>query len=79
MQICDVVTGTKRLQKATKALKEQWLMTKEHWRDKTAEEFEEKYLRPLGERVGMTLAAVDRLTEVLEKAEKELSDRNETY
>ena len=74
MHICDVVTGTKRLQKATKALKEQWLLTKEHWKDQTAEKFEEEFLQPLGERVRMALTAVDNLTEVLEQAEKDLSD-----
>ena len=41
MHICDVVTGTKRLQKATKSLKEQWYWTKEYWRDQTAEKYEE--------------------------------------
>ena len=75
MNICDMVTGTKRLQKATKMLKETWLRTKEHWRDKTAEQFEEKYLEPLGERIHLALAAVDSLTEVLDQAENELSNR----
>lgn len=79
MQICDVITGTKRLQRSTKALKEQWLLTKEHWRDETADEFEEKYLQPLGEKVRMALSAVDRLTEVLEEAEKDLSDADVVY
>jgi hypothetical protein len=79
MQVCDVVTGTKRLQKSTKALKEQWLMTKEYWRDKTADKYEEEYLQPLGECVRMALSAVDRLTEVLEEAEKDLSDHDGAY
>ena len=74
MHICDVVTGTKRLQKATKSLKEQWLWTKEYWRDQTAQKYEEEYLEPIGEKVRMALSAVERLTEVLEEAEKDLSD-----
>ena len=74
MQICDVVTGTKRLQKSTKALKEQWEWTKEYWRDRTADKYEEEYLQPLGEKVRMALSAVERLTEVLEEAEKDLID-----
>ena len=76
MHICDVITGTKRMQKATKSLKEQWLQTKEYWRDQTAEKFEEEYLQPLGEQIRMALTAVDYLTEVLEEAEKELSDHS---
>ena len=79
MHICDVVTGTKRVQKATKSLKEQWLWTKEYWRDQTAEKYEAEYLQPLGEKVRMTLTAVDRLTEILEEAEKDLSDHGESF
>ena len=79
MHICDVVTGTKRLQKATKSLKEQWLWTKEYWRDQTAEKYEEEYLVPLGEKVRMAISAVERLTEVLEEAEKDLTDQGAIY
>jgi hypothetical protein len=75
MSICDLITGAKRLQKASKILKERWGQTKEHWRDATAEQFEEQYLRPLGEKVQLALGAVDRLSEVLQRAEKELQDR----
>ena len=75
MHICDLVTGTKRLQKSSKLLKEKWDQTKEHWHDQTANEYEEKYLRPLGERVQLALAAVNRLTEVLQNAESDLEDR----
>lgn len=64
------------MQRSTKSLREQWLWTKEHWRDKTAEQFEEKYLQPLAEKIGMALAAVNQLTEILEEAEKELSDHD---
>lgn len=74
MHICDLVTGTKRLQKATKMLNENWLRTKEHWRDQTAQQFEEKYLQALGERVHLTLSAVNELTEVLDQAEKDLAN-----
>lgn len=75
MSICDLITGAKRLQKASKTLKERWNDTKEHWRDATAEQFEEHYLCELGEKVQLALAAVDRLSEVLQRAEKDLQDR----
>jgi hypothetical protein len=75
MNSCDLVTGAKRLQKATKLLKERWIETRGHWNDQTAQHFEEQYLQPLGERVNMTLAAVGCLSETLQKAEQELSDR----
>lgn len=79
MNICDLISGTKKLQKGTKLLKENWLETRQHWRDRTAEQFEEKYLQPLGERVQLALAAVNHLYEVLDQAEKELGDRGEEY
>jgi hypothetical protein len=75
MNICDLVTGAKRLQKATKLLKEKWVETRGHWNDQTAQQFEQQFLQPLGERVNLTLGAVGRLAEVLQKAEQELSDR----
>lgn len=75
MSICDLITGAKRLQKSSKILKERWADTREHWRDATAQQFEEQYLRELGEKVQLALAAVDRLSEVLQRAEKDLQDR----
>ena len=50
MNVCDLVTGAKRLQKATKLLKERWVETRGYWNDQTAQEFEDQYLQPLGER-----------------------------
>ena len=79
MNICDLVTGAKRLQKATKLLKEKWLETRGYWNDQTAQQFEDQYLQPLGERVSLTLAAVSRLSETLQQAEKELSDRGTSF
>lgn len=78
MNVCDLVTGSKRLQKATQALKEKWLETKEFWQDKTAEQFEREYLEPLGERLNLTFGAVNQLSEVLQSAEQDLDDRSST-
>ncbi len=79
MNVCDLTTGAKRLQKATKLLKEKWLETRGYWNDSTAQAFEEQFLQPLGERVNLTLAAVGRLSEVLQKAEHELNDQSDTF
>mgnify|MGYP002626205226 FL=1 len=79
MQICDVVTGTKRLQRATKSLKEQWHWTKDYWRDRTADEFEEKYLQPLAEQLRMAFSAIDEIAEVLDQAEKDLGDHDQEH
>lgn len=79
MNICDLVTGAKRLQKASKLLKEKWIETRGYWNDQTAQQFEEQYLQPLGERVVLTIGAVGRLAEVLQRAEQELNDRPTTF
>jgi hypothetical protein len=79
MNVCDLTTGAKRLQKASKMLKEKWVETRGHWNDATAQQFEEQFLQPLGERVNLTLAAVGRLAEVLQKAEHELNDQNSSF
>jgi hypothetical protein len=79
MNVCDLVTGAKRLQKATKLLKEKWIETRGYWNDQTAQEFEETYLQPLGDRVNLTIAAVGRLAEVMQRAEQELRDQQQSY
>lgn len=71
MKICDLHSGSAKLQRSIKRLQEQWEATKEHWDDQTSREFEEKYLRPLSPTVSWTVSAVGRLAEVLENAERE--------
>lgn len=74
MKICDLHTGRNRLSRATKELREQWLETKESWNDDNARDFAQQHLEPLGPQVTLMLTAVNRLREVLEKAERECSD-----
>ncbi len=74
MHICDLHTGRNRLSKATKDLREQWRETREVWNDGNARAFVERHLEPLGPEVTLMVAAVNRLQEVLEKAERACSD-----
>ena len=74
MKICDLNTGEGRLTRATKRLKEQWAETKSHWDDAMSQQFEESFLRPLGPEVQLAVAAIHRLAELLEDAEKECED-----
>ena len=74
MKICDLHTGRNRLSKATKELREQWRDTREVWTDANAREFARRHLEPLGPQVTLMVAAINRLREVLEKAERECSD-----
>lgn len=77
MRICDLQTGTIRLTRAAKRLRDQWLMTKEHWRDENSRTFERDHLDPLAPAITLTLAAVQRLAEVLEQAERECSEEED--
>lgn len=79
MKTCDLTSGVGRLKQATKMLREQWLLTREVWTDETARKFEEQYLQPLLPQMQLTLAAVNRFVEVMEKAEKECGDEETVY
>jgi hypothetical protein len=74
MRICDLHSGRNRLSKATKELYDQWQETKEVWKDANARDFAKQHLEPLGPQVTLMLHAINRLREVLEKAERECSD-----
>ena len=72
--ICDLQTHTGRLQKETKRLRDRWEETKKSWQDKAADDFERLYLAPLIPNLQLTLAAVNELREIVERAEAECGD-----
>ncbi len=74
MKICDLHTGTGRLMRAAKTLRERWGETNAEWNDSASQQFEQAFLKPLGPEVQLTLTAIQRLAEVLEAAEKECED-----
>lgn len=78
MKICDLNTGLGQLTHAFSEFKDRWSETKQVWRDQSREQFEEAHLRAIPPRLQQLVAAVQRLTETLEKAEAELDDRPET-
>lgn len=75
MRICDLSTGSIRLTRAAKDLRDQWNETCDHWKDKNRDDFEAKYVQPLAPQITLLMAAVNSLSEVLERAERELEDR----
>ena len=77
MKVCDLISGVGRLQKSTTRLKERWLDAKQHWQDGNAKQFQEEHLQPLGPQITLAAAAIHRLSEVLEKAERELESRSD--
>ena len=75
MKPCDLHSGTIQLTRAAKELREQWSVTSEHWKDKNRDDFDATYIQPLGPRITLLLAAVNSLSEVFGRAERELEDR----
>jgi hypothetical protein len=52
-------------------LSEQWYMTKEHWRDAKALEFEKRYLEPLPGLISKTNTIMNDLETLLKKIRKD--------
>jgi hypothetical protein len=75
MRCCDLQSGTIRLTRAAKELREQWNATSEHWKDKNRDDFEVQYIQPLAPQITLLLAAVNSLSEVFDRAERELEDQ----
>jgi hypothetical protein len=76
VRICDLHTGAIRLTRSASKLREQWLATQEHWNDQMRRDFERNHLEPLAPEITLTLAAIQRLGELLEQAERECSDED---
>jgi hypothetical protein len=74
MKICDMASGTIRIQRATRRLQESWRETQEHWNDTNSRQFEKQYLVSLLGTVGLTVNSIRRMAKVLEQAERECED-----
>lgn len=75
MRCCDLQSGTIRMTRAAKELREQWNATSEYWKDKNRDDFEVQYIQPLAPQITLLLAAVNSLSEVFDRAERELEDQ----
>jgi hypothetical protein len=78
MRICDLNSGLGRIANAMATLKQRWRETKEQWHDENARKFEDENLRPIPEKLQGIIAAVQRLGEVLDLADRDLSDQPES-
>jgi hypothetical protein len=76
MRICDLQTGSIRLSKAAKHLREKWEETKPLWHDQNAADFEFHYYLPLTPQLTRTLAAVNRLASLFEQVERDCWDED---
>lgn len=74
MSVCDLISGTARLRKATHDLKLKWDETSELWDDQARRDFEEHHLQPIPPKLRLVLAAASELQELLAKAERDCRD-----
>jgi hypothetical protein len=75
MIVGDLVTGGQKLSHALKNLQLHWEATKEHWQDAASRRFEEQHLTPLEPKVHLTLDAIARLADVMERAQRDCSEQ----
>ena len=71
----DLAGGVGRLQRAQAKLREKWLEANSHWNDQASRDFETAYLQPLPARITLTVAAIYELADLLQKAIRDLEDR----
>lgn len=77
MRICDLSTGVGQLSHALASLKESWLETKATWNDDVRRQFEEKHLNEIPAQIQQVVLAVQRLSETVQRAERECGDHPE--
>jgi hypothetical protein len=74
MKTCDLNSGLGQLSHAFSQFKDRLAQIKADWNDGTLQEFEATHLAPIPARVQLMVAAVQRLAEVVEAAERECAD-----
>lgn len=69
--------GKANLLHAAKRLQLRWQDVRQQWNDKVSEKFERQHLQPLEPQVKTAIQAIERLAEVLSRAEAECRDSAE--
>lgn len=76
MRICDLQTGRIQLTRAVKNLRQQWSLSGDHWQDGNRNEFDRIYYQPIQPQVKLFQAAVHRLADIFEQAERDCWDED---
>ena len=71
MRIADLTTGAAKMGTAHKTMRLHWEATKEEWQDANCRNFEERFLDPLEPQLHSAMEAIARLSEILNRAERE--------
>ncbi len=69
----SLTAGWTELNNALKDLRVLWAETKNTWDDPVSQEFDERYWSPLESQVVSALRAMERLTPILAKAQRDCS------
>ena len=77
MKVCDLNTGLGRLAEGFSQLKERLAEVKSHWNDDALRQFEQNHFPEIPARMQRMLAAVQRLADVVDRAERDCDDRPE--
>lgn len=78
MRQADFVSPAARLEDAMTRLEHVWQQTKEHWSDPVSQTVEEDYLLPIRSQISLMLDAVNKVSEVMSRAERECSHQRES-
>ena len=76
MKVVDLHTGAARLSDALDQLEADWSRVELSWKDESRQHFEAEHLAPITPTIRMTLDAVNRLADVLARAERECLDED---
>jgi len=74
MQVGNLQAGGGKLQESLETLQLAWGRVSDAWRDEQSRRFEEEHLRHVAEDVQAVLPAVAHVVQVLQMANRELSD-----
>jgi hypothetical protein len=78
MPICDLHSGHGKLVKSAKRLRDQWELTKGHWTDQNAADFERHHLQVIMPLIAQTSAAVNQFGALLLQMERDCIDEDQS-
>lgn len=70
-RIADLRSPATRMREALEVLGVRWNDTTEFWNDANSQHVEENFLKPLANELSTSMAAINRLGEVLARAQRE--------
>lgn len=74
MRSAQFHTSATRIHDAVESLEAAWAATEEEWRDSSSRNFNEEHIEPIGPKVRAALIALNRLSEVASRVQRECGD-----